>query len=313
MKYDIAVIIPFLNERENIQKLVRELNDFVGREKKGLKIQVIFVDDGSTDDSTDILKRQKFNFDARIVQLSRNYGSHAAIRAGVFVAESQFVTFTSVDLQDPLNLITELYTKCLEGNDIVWACRESQEMPFIEKLFSNLYAKLMRRFVAENFPENGFGIIMFNQKIGSELNRNIESNSSIFLQILTMGFRQNQIFYHKAARVGGKSKWTFSKKLKLLVDSFVAFSYVPIRLVGVVGITLSFLGLVGVVYVIMRTLLYHDLSQGWPALMAILMIGFGATNISLGIIAEYLWRTFDTARHKSVFIINEIIDLKGGK
>jgi dolichol-phosphate mannosyltransferase len=143
-----------------------------------------------------------------------------------------------------------------------------------------------------------------------QLNTNIEANSSIFLQILTLGYKQTTIEYDKKIRAKGKSKWTLSKKIKLFIDSFVAFSYAPIRFVTVIGILLFFTGIIWSTYLIIRKLTYNDLESGWPALVSILLMGFGITNISLGIIAEYLWRTLDASRKRPVFIIDNIIELK---
>ena len=150
---------------------------------------------------------------------------------------------------------------------------------------------------------------MFNKKVAAEVNKNVEANSSIFLQILGMGFRQESISYKKRERKTGVSKWTISKKIKLFIDSFVAFSYAPIRFVTIVGIAFFFVGCIWTAYIIIRKLFFHDLAAGWPALMSILMIGFGITNISLGIIAEYLWRTLDASRKRQVFIIDDIKEL----
>ncbi len=149
---------------------------------------------------------------------------------------------------------------------------------------------------------------MFNRKVAAQVKTNVEANSSIFLQILGMGFSQTSISYKKRERKTGVSKWTISKKIKLFIDSFVAFSYAPIRMVTIIGISMFFFGFLWTVYIIIRKLVYHDLASGWPALMSILMIGFGITNISLGIIAEYLWRTLDASRKRPVFIIDQIVE-----
>src|SRR6185503_16883248 len=146
-------------------------------------------------------------------------------------------------------------------------------------------------------------------KVAAEVNKNVEANSSIFLQILGMGFRQTSITYKKRERKTGVSKWTLSKKIKLFIDSFVAFSYAPIRFVTIVGIIFFFVGVLWSAYIVFRKIAFDDLKAGWPAMMSILMIGFGVTNISLGIIAEYLWRTLDASRKRQVFIIDDIKEL----
>jgi dolichol-phosphate mannosyltransferase len=213
------------------------------------------------------------------------------------------------DLQDPLGLIIRLHDECKAGNEIAWATRESTQSGFLEKSFSKNYAYLMRRFAISSYPENGFDIVMFSRKVQQILNHHPESNSSIFLQILALGFRQSFISYAKQARKAGKSKWTSGKKIKLFVDSFVAFSFAPIRMVTVMGVGMFVLGMLWTMYIIGRKIIYNDLESGWPALVSILMIGFGITNISLGIIAEYLWRTLDASRKRPVYVIDQIIEL----
>ena len=168
----------------------------------------------------------------------------------------------------------------------------------------------MKKYVSTSYPEKGFDIVMFSNKVASVINQNIEANSSIFLQILTLGFQQDFIFYDKQPRENGASKWTLSKKIKLFIDSFIAFSYAPIRFVTIIGITLFISGIGFSLYLLTRKILFNDLVSGWTMLISILTIGFGITNISLGIIAEYLWRTFDSSRKRPVFIIDDIIDLK---
>ncbi|MBA7540857.1 putative glycosyltransferase [subsurface metagenome] len=213
-------------------------------------------------------------------------------------------------MQDPVELASILYENIQKGYDIVWAIRERTNIGLFERIFSRLYAKLMKKFVSKSFPYNGFDIVMFNNKVKNMLNQNIEANSSVFIQILMSGFKQGNITYEKQKRRIGKSKWTLSKKVKLFIDSLVAFSYAPIRFVTMVGILFFVFGLIWTSYILIRTLVLNDLSPGWPALISVLLIGFGITNISLGIIAEYLWRTLDASRKRPVFIIDEIIELK---
>ena len=110
-------------------------------------------------------------------------------------------------------------------------------------------------------------------------------------------------------RAAGKTKWTLSKKIKLVIDSFIAFSYAPIRFVTYAGILFFIIGIAWTVYITTRKIIFNDLASGWPMLTSILFLGFGLTNISLGIIAEYLWRTLDVSRHRPVFVIDEIIEL----
>lgn len=305
----ITVVIPVFNEHEGIPFLVRSLNEFFALHHH-LRAEVIFVNDGSKDHSAERLAEMEHEtYLAKVINLSRNFGSHAALRAGIAHASGDFICFNYADLQDPLELILEMKRKMEEGNDIIWAHRESTTVSLAEKAFSGGYAYLMQKFAFKNFPDKGFDIVMFNRKVATEINRNVEANSSIFLQILGLGFRQASMSYKKRERKTGESKWTVAKKVKLLIDSFVAFSFAPIRLVSIIGIIFFILGIFWTGYIIFRKLMFDDLASGWPALISILMVGFGITNISLGIIAEYLWRTLDASRKRPVFVIDEVVEL----
>ena len=309
MKPNISIIIPFLNESGNIPNLIDAINKFSSKNET-LAIDVIFVNDGSTDDSIQILRSYKLNtFSSKIIIFSKYFGSHAAIRAGILNSNGDFITFIYADLQDPIDLVSELYLKSKLGFDICWAKRSNVTNSKFDKLFSLIYSSLMKKFASSLYPENGFDIVMFNEKVKDELNNSIQANSSIFLQILTLGFNQTEIFYEKVERKIGKSKWSVKKKIKLFIDSFVAFSYAPIRLVSLTGILFFISGFIWTIYILIRKIMINDLAEGWPALTSILLLGFGITNISLGIIAEYLWRTLDESRKRPVFTIQEIINI----
>ena len=306
----ISIISSFFNESGNIPNYVSSLNSFF--RDKPYQVEIILVDDGSSDNSVDLLKSLSFgNYDIRVIKLSKNFGAQAAVRAGIRNATGDYITFLPADLQDPLDLVDRSLEIVSAGAvDIVFAFRKSTNNGFFETAFSSFYSSMMRKFVNPRFPGKGFDIVFFNKKVKQDLDLNIEPNSSIQLQILTLGYKTDSIYYDKQERKVGKSKWTFSKKMKLFIDSFVAFSFAPIRLVSLVGILFFIVGLCWTAYIILRKLIFNDLAAGWPALMSILMIGFGITNISLGIIAEYLWRTLDASRKRPLFIIDEIIQLK---
>ena len=309
MQPDITIIVPFLTEEYNLRRLATELKQFTDA-NQNLRFEVILVNDGSTDQSKKVVLNSRFPDGTQLINLSQNFGSHAALRAGISRSTGRYTTFLYADLQDPIDNILRMYEKADEDTRIVWAFRRQTRNRFFEKAFSQAYARLMKLYVNRNYPTQGFDVVLFDRKVARELNKNIESNSSVFLQILNLGFKSNCIFYNKEARKGGRSKWTVAKKIKLLIDSFVGFSFVPIRLVSLIGIAFFVVGIFWTGYIIVRKLFFDDLVSGWPALLSVLMVGFGITNISLGIIAEYLWRTLDATRKRPVFIIDEIVLLK---
>jgi glycosyltransferase involved in cell wall biosynthesis len=310
LKYDISIVIPFLNEEENLPLLIGKLeNSF---KKKKQKIQVIFVDDGSTDNSCEILLSSKTcHFSKKLIKLSKNFGSHAAIRSGVLHSEGKYTTFLAADLQEDPEQVFDFYHNCLNNNyDVLILYRESYSNSFLEKLFSIVYSALIKILVSKDIPNKNMSNFFINNKAKEVLNKNIVSNSSILLQIYFMGFKKGFAPYKQSERKSGKSKWTLSKKIKAFIDSLVSFSYVPLRLITISGFTFFLVGSGYIVFVLVNHFLYHNIQIGWPTLISILLMGFGITNISLGIISEYLWRIYDNSKNNPVFIIDEIYEIK---
>ncbi len=307
----ISLIIPFLNESENIPVLCNEINAFAESNKGRIELEVIFVNDGSTDNSRDVLIEQNFVCRCKLIQLSKNQGSHIAFRAALQHTSFDIVTQTSSDLQNPLELIKDMLEAMnRSGKKFVIAKRTNvDKVGFFEKSFSRFYTFLIRKYAIASYPEGGFDIFMIDATMKKLMNNNVENNSSILLQLLSFGFKHEVVGYQKKDRFSGKSKWTLSKKIKLLIDSFIAFSYTPIRFVSMMGIIFFVIGIFWTIYIVTRKILFDDLATGWPALTSILFLGFGITNIALGIIAEYLWRTLDASRKRPVFIIDEIIEI----
>jgi polyisoprenyl-phosphate glycosyltransferase len=304
----VSIIIPIYNEQGGIDTLIKKITNYHLSRK--FDFEIIFVNDGSIDSSSqEILNFKSLQFPCKLINLSKNFGAHAAVRAGFSFAKGDYTTCIPADLQTSFESIEILLDKVTEGVDIVYGVREVKDAGFFGKMFSRLYARLMQKHVNKDFPFKGLETLMFNEKVKESFNKNIESNSSVFLQALSFGFKKSFVDIKKEGRKIGKSKWTLSSKIKLLIDSFVAFSYLPIRLVSFVGIIFFTLGCLWTLYVVFRKFLFDDIASGWPALTSILLLGFGITNIALGIIAEYLWRTLDSARSRPVFIIDEVIEL----
>lgn len=306
----MSIIVPFLNEEDGIELFCSTIDDHAS--KLSFPIELVFVDDGSTDRSVEILGKYSFKNirRAKLVQFSRNFGSHAAIRAGVKNANYPVCTWLGSDLQEPLELLEKSFRLIdEEGYDAVYVCKRSIAVSRMNRAFSKTYSHLMQKYAVSNYSSDGVSTIVFNEKIKNLLNDNVEGNSSIMLQIIDAGFRTVNLEMDFHERSAGKSKWTFSKKVKLMIDSFVAFSFAPIRLVSILGMIMLFVGAVVGIATIVTKILNYDTPAGYATLASLMALGFGITNISLGIIAEYLWRALDAARQRPVFIISETKDL----
>jgi len=306
---EISLIIPFLNESETLPALIAEISKFLTSPDLPA-IEVIFVDDGSTDASFEILQSATLTFPARLVRLSKNFGTHVALRAGISIAAGRLITNNYADLQDPLDLIPQLHNLCQSGADIAWACRGSTKYKLSQRTFSLLYAWLVRLIIAPKFPEMGLDIFMINRKIKDELDQNPERNSSIVLQIMKLGFTQKSLYYTKQDRKIGTSKWTLAKKFKLVVDTFVPFSLAPLRLISAIGVGFIVASVILFASWVSGVLPSHSGFEGWMGIICVLCLGFGATNISLGIMAEYLWRGLDSGRKQKPYTVDSILELQ---
>jgi dolichol-phosphate mannosyltransferase len=307
----VSIIVPFLNEESCITRYCDFINGF--SKDKPFNLEIIFVDDGSVDNTADIIASYDFFncSNVKILKLSKNYGAHAAIRAGIFHAKGDYVTYVCADLQEPDEMVSVMYDNIITGLDAVYVEKKTIQIGIVNRLFSLTYSALMRRYAVKNYGSGGINNIMFNKKIKDYLNNNIELNSSLMLQIIDAGFRNKTIKMDYKNRVAGISKWTFSKKVKLSIDSFLAFSFLPIRLVSIAGCVMFTLGFLFGIGIVVNKILNPDaVVLGYHTLATLLVMGFGVTNVSLGIIAEYLWRTFDAARGRPVFTVSEVKELK---
>ena len=304
----VSLVIPFLNEEDNLVELIRQLNEYAKTQE--FSMEAVFVDDGSTDSSVQVIREAISDVPVKLVRLSRNFGSHAAIRAGLTQATGSYTMFFSADLQEPFSMIGEMYSKACEGFDIVIARKAETQISASERFFSNLATALTRKFAMKDYPRGGANNFLFSAKVRDCICQNIENNSSIHMQLVSIGFRKTIIDVSLNKRHKGRSKWTFWGKFKLLVDSFVAFSYMPIRAISLLGILLFISGVLYALWIIVASLTgWVEFDSGFPTLITVLLLGFGLTNFSLGIVAEYVWRTLDASRNRPVFIIDTVEEI----
>ena len=306
----LSVIVPFYNEEDAIPLFLETMDRYVLT--CTFPIEFVFVNDGSHDNSVTVLSNSQLEniSSAKVVNLSKNFGSHAAIRAGIENSFYDNCIWMGIDLQEPVEILKIAYEKIKnDGYEAVYFEKKTIKVSPLTRMFSKLYSSLIQRYAVVNYYSNGIANIAFGPKIKDHLIRNRELNSSIILQIMDAGFNHDKVMLDYGKRSAGKSKWTLSKKIKLFIDSFVSFSFVPIRFVSIIGIIIFVVGLIIGILTIISGILNPEVPVGYPTIASILALGFGVTNISLGIIAEYLWRTFDAARNRPAYIISDIITL----
>ena len=302
----ISIIVPVYYNEDNLLPLYADLKEKV-LTKLNIDYEIIFVDDGSKDKSYDVmLELAKIDENIKTIKLSRNFGEHSAILAGLSQCTGDCAVRKAADLQEPSEMILDMIKKYEEGNKVVLAVRTDREEPITQKMFSNLYAFLMRKLALHNMPKGGFDSFLIDRQVIDFLVNMQESNTSLMSQILWAGFETATIPYIRKKREIGKSKWTLSKKIKLVYDSLLSFSYFPIKIITNVGFITFFVSIILLIITIYKRIAGIIDVEGYTSLIMIMLMGFGIIMLSIGILGEYLWRTYDAARNRPPYIIENV-------
>lgn len=304
----ISIIIPVYFNEPSLKPTYSELKKVLDFNKEKFDYEIILVDDGSKDNSFLVMQElSELDPKIKLVKLSKNFGSYIAILAGMNYATGDAVTYVAADLQDPPELIADLYDKWIEGKqkDMILGVRTGRTDPFLSKLYSFIFYKLFRTFVLPEYPDKGFDCFLINKGQKDILVGMDEKNSHLTAQIIWLGFNQQRVYYHRQERKHGKSRWTFFKKFKLAFDTFFGFSGRPLRIASMLGMSVSFLGFILAIYIIIKKFADGAPMFGIPSLMVAILITGGFILLSIGIVGEYLWRNFDATRRRPTFIVEE--------
>lgn len=301
----ISIIIPVYWNEDTLELLYDDLKEKVLGQLEDYEL--VFVDDGSGDNSWEIINKIK-NRDDRVicVKLSRNFGEHSALLAGLSVCTGDCAVTKQADLQEDSVIILEMYESWKKGNKVVLAVREERDDSFATKFFAGLYYKLMQKFANKNMPSGGCDCYLLDRQVIEVLLKLDEKNSSLTLQVLWVGFKTDKIYFHRREREIGKGRWTFAKKFKLVLDSMISFSYVPIRMMWIIGILFFVFSVIMGIEVFVEWFTVGTPVAGWPSLMCVVLCSSGLILLMLGMLGEYIWRTFDAARKRPPFIIDEV-------
>lgn len=301
----VSIVIPVYYNEDNLKPLYEDLRKkFIDAIE--YEYEIVMVNDGSQDRSYQVMQElaaQDKNI--KIVSLSRNFGSHAAILCGLEKCTGDCAVVKAADLQEPTELLIEMIESWKKGNNVVLAVRQDREESLGTKFFANTYYWLVRKAALANMPEGGFDVYLLDRKVINVLLSLDERNSALTGQILWSGFKTEQIPYVRLEREIGTSKWTLKKKVRLVTDTLFSFSTLPISLVTGIG-TASFIGALvwGIVVLIFKMMGLIQVS-GWTTLFIFNLFSFGIIMVTLGILGGYLWRTFDASRNRPTYIVED--------
>ena len=300
----LSIIVPVYYNADTLEMLYDDLQQKVLPKLEAYEL--VFVDDGSGDNSWEIIQKLAAK-DKNVVsvKLSRNFGEHAALLAGLNVCTGDCAVTKQADLQEDSALILDMLESWKRGNKVVLAVRRSREDSAMTKFFAGLYYRIIRRTVNKSMPVGGCDCYLLDRKAIEVIKLMDEKNSSLTLQVMWLGFQSEQIYFDRQERKAGKGRWTFSKKYKLVVDSLISFTYIPIRFMSIVG---ALFVLFAIIYGISTIVEHftHGTPVGYASLMCVLLLGMGLILLMVGILGEYVWRTLEESRNRPTFIIYEL-------
>jgi len=305
---NLSVVIPAYNERDNIIGTVEELLSVVGKIPDIDTVQIIVVDDHSSDNTFDVVSRM---YDPRIacLRFSRRSGSHTALRAGIRETNGDAVLCISADGQDDPRCLEEMLARWRNGDNIIWALRHdrNKESALI-RLPAQIFYKTLFWLAGSGQRQVDLSradFYLLDRTVVDAINSCRERNTSLFGLIAWLGFKQGFVYYDRRQRVSGSSKWNFRSRILLAKDWIVAFSGVPLRIASSVGILTAVSGICYAIFVVVNKLFFGNPVPGWTSLIVLVLILSGVQLTILGIIGEYLWRNLDEARSRPLFFIEK--------
>jgi dolichol-phosphate mannosyltransferase len=309
MKYKLSIVVPVYFNAGSLPRLFEELNKLESiLLQREVELELIFLDDGSGDDSLQRLLEFKTQRDAtKVVKLTRNFGAVHCSKTGFKFVTGDAFMILAADLQDPPGLVLQMVDRWISGAKFVICERITRDDPFISKLYSKIYYILLRFLVIRDYPQGGFDMALMDKSFLPFL---VNSSKNLYTPLLAywLGFHPEIIQYHRPARdnAHGRSMWTFKKKFHAFLDVMLGFSITPIRLISGFGAITAFLSFSYGFSVIAHALLVGTPVKGFPTLVSLITFLLGLIILMLGIIGEYLWRIFEEINHRPETVIDQI-------
>lgn len=305
----ISIIVPSYNEQETLPLFYKEISrvakDFL---EQNVNLEIIFVDDGSKDQTLNIMKEYA-NKDGRVryISFSRNFGKEAAIYAGLKEVRGNYVVIMDADLQDPPDLLREMYQLIKDDEyDSVATRRVSRKgEPVIRSFFARMFYKIMNKMSEVDIVDGARDYRMMNKKMADAVLTLEEYNRFTKGIFGWIGFRTKWLEYENKERAAGETKWSFWKLFKYSIDGIVGFSTIPLMFVSWIGMTACVISFIIICFVIVRQVLFGGSAFGWPSLVCIIVFFSGIQLLCIGILGQYLSKTYLETKRRPIYIISE--------
>jgi len=301
----LTVVVPGLNEIDNLPKLYEDLTHTLGQGE--WKLEILFVDDGSTDGTLEAC-RQLNAKDPRFqyISLSRNFGHQKAVTAGLDLAWSQAVVVMDADLQDPPDVVIEMIKVWSEGADVVYGRRRIRKGDsFLKKATAKAFYRLLQFMSGTPIPVDTGDFRLMDRRVVEQLRIMREQGRYIRGMVSWVGFIQRPVIYDRPPRHKGESKYPYFRQIRLAWEGISAFSTWPLRMATMVGIFFSMVAFGMAVYYALRKILINDFDPGWASIMVSIFAVGGAQLFFIGVVGEYIAKTFEEIKKRPLYIIRE--------
>lgn len=307
----LSVIVPCYNEEENVPFFYEELmknRDFF--EQRSLDVEVIYVNDGSKDNTVaEVKKLHEKDSKVKLVSFSRNFGKEAAIYAGFKKAAGDYVVMMDADLQDPPSLLPEMFSYIDEGYDSVATRRVSRKgEPVIRSFFARCFYKLMNKISKTDIVDGARDYRLMRRCVVDSILSLGEYNRFSKGIFGWVGFETKWIEYENIERVKGETKWSFWGLFRYSLEGIIAFSTAPLSIASFMGVLFCILAFILIIFIIIRTCVFGDPTSGWPSLVCIISLISGVQLLCLGIMGQYLSRTYLEVKNRPLYIVKEEIE-----
>ena len=303
----ISIIVPCYNEEESLPIYYEEMKKIM-KKMNYVKFELIFINDGSSDNTLNILRKlSKEDSRVRYISFSRNFGKEAGILAGLKATKGDFVAMMDVDLQDPPKLLIEMYDEIKNTDYDCIATRSISRngYSFFRKLFTKWYYKIINKISKTTIIDGARDFrLMTRQMVDAilELEEYNRYSKGIFSWV---GFNTKWITFENTERVAGTTKWNFWKLLNYAMESIVGFSTTPLLFSSVIGMLFCLISFIMVIVIIVKTLIFGDSVNGWPSLVCIIFFVSGIQLFCIGIMGQYLAKTYLETKKRPIYIIKE--------
>lgn len=306
----LSVVVPCFNEEENIDDFYMELmkNQAYFQEKK-VDMEILFIDDGSKDNTVGKIKELKQKNDrVRMISFSRNFGKEAAMYAGLEKAKGDYVVIMDVDLQDPPALLPDMYSYILEGYDSVATRRVTRKgEPPIRSFFARCFYRLMKRISKTEIMDGARDYRMMTRQMVDAILQMQEYNRFTKGIYGWVGFQTKWLEYENVERAKGETKWNFWKLLVYSIEGITAFSTAPLMFASFMGVLFCVLAFAMIAFTIFRKIVFGDPVSGWPSLVCIISLVSGVQLFCLGILGQYLSKTYMEVKRRPIYLVKEEI------